>query len=175
MKKISVACLIAPLFIVLSLACGLFGSGSTASEPTKPIAPITVGTDLTSVDLCEAIPQEDIEAVMGRKLSRAPQHFEYYETGGSSGCIYEAEKDADGEAHFGYVVLTPLSEYDNQPLYLNADVSGIGDEAYFNNGADARQLWVKIKDKVAFVVAFGDVENEEGAKAIAKLMVNAIR
>jgi len=175
MKKMSLIHLPALIFILSSLACGLFGSASTVSEPTKPIAPITIGNDLTSIDLCEAIPPEDIEAVMGRKLSKAPEHFEYYETGGSSGCIYEAEKDADGEAHFGYVVLTPVSEYDNQPLYLDVDISGIGDEAYFNNGADARQLWVKIKDKVAFVVAFGDVENEEGAKAIAKLMIDAIR
>lgn len=113
--------------------------------------------------------------MMGRKLDKAPTSFDYYGTGDMSGCWYEAKKDSDGEAHFGYVVLTPLSEYDNQPLYLNADVSGIGYEAYFNNGADARQLWVKIKDKVAFVVAFGDVPNEDGAKAIAKLIVEAIQ
>ena len=175
MRKFSLAHLTGFLFILASLACGLFGSGSAVSEPTKPIAPITIGNDLTSIDLCKAIPTDDIEAVMGRKLSKAPEHFEYYETGGSSGCIYEAAKDANGEAHFGYVVLTPLGEYDNQPLYLDVDVSGIGDEAYFNNGADARQLWVKIRDKVAFVVAFGDVENEAGAKAIAKLMVDAIQ
>jgi hypothetical protein len=173
MKRISP--LLIFFFTLSVLACGLFGSAPTYSEPTKPIAPITIGSDLTSINLCDAIPQEDIEAVMGRKLSKTPEHFEYYETGGSSGCIYEAEKDADGGAHFGYVVLTPLSEYDNQPLYLNVDVVGIGDEAYFNNGADARQLWVKIKDKVAFVVAFGDVENEEGAKAIATLLVTAIQ
>ena len=55
------------------------------------------------------------------------------------------------------------------------DVSGIGDQAYFNGGSDERQLWVKIDDKVAFVVTFGDVPNEEGAKAIAKLLVEAIQ
>ena len=173
MKRIS------PSFIFLSavsiLACGLFSSLPSYSQPTKPISPITIGNDLTSINLCEAIPQEDIEAVMGRKLVSAPEKFDYYETGGSSGCMYDAGKDADGEAHFGYVVLTPLSEYDNQPLYENVDVSDIGDEAYFNNGADARQLWVKINDKAAFVVAFGDVPLEDGCKAIAKLMVAAIQ
>jgi hypothetical protein len=157
------------------LACGLFGSSTIYSEPTKPIEPITIGSDLTSINLCAAIPQEDIEAVMGRRLVRAPERFDYYETGGSSGCMYDAGKDANGEAHFGYVVLTPLSEYENQPLYEEVDVSGIGDEAYFNNGADARQLWVRLKDKVAFVVAFGDLPNEEGTKAIAELLVDAIQ
>jgi hypothetical protein len=175
MNKISHAYLAALLFSLSSLACGLFNSSSSYAEPTKSITPITIGSDLTAIDLCQAIPKEDIEAVMGRKLVSVPERFEYYDTGGSSGCMYDAGKDQDGEAHFGYVVLTPLSEYDNQPLYQNVDVSGIGDEAYFNNGADARQLWVKIDDKVAFVVAFGDVPNEEGAQAIAELMVAAIR
>lgn len=157
------------------LACGLFGSSTSYSDPTKPIAPMSIGSDLTHINLCEAIPQEDIEAVMGRKLVRAPEKFDYYETVGSSGCTYDAGKDADGEAHFGYVVLTPLSEYDNQPLYEDVEVSGIGGAAYFNNGADARQLWVRLKDKVAFVVAFGDLPNEEGTKAIAELLVDAIQ
>jgi len=168
-----------PLFVLTLalplLACGLFASSPTYSEPKTPISPITIGSDLSSIDVCKAIPQEDIEAVMGRKLDKAPSNFDYYGTGNTSGCFYEAKKGSDGEAHFGYVVLTPLSEYDNQPLYQNQDVSGIGDEAYFNNGADARQLWVKIKDKVALVVAFGDVPLEEGAKAIARLLVEAIQ
>lgn len=163
------------LFTLSILACGLFGSSPAYSDPTQPIEPITIGGDLTTIDVCGAIPPEDIEAVMGRKLVKTPERFEYYDTGGSSGCTYDAGKDADGEAHFGYVVLTPLQEYDNQPLYENVDVSGIGDEAYFNNGADARQLWVKLEDKVAFVVAFGDVPNEEGAQAIATLLVAAIQ
>jgi len=60
-------------------------------------------------------------------------------------------------------------------LYQNVAVSGIGQEAYFNNGADARQLWVKMNEQVAFVVAFGDLEKEEGAQAIAKLLAAAIK
>ncbi len=170
MKKIHLVLAICALFLT-SLACG----GTAApKQPTAPIAPITITNDLTQIDLCQAIPQEDIEAVMGRKLDKTPEFFSYYDTGGSSGCQYEAQKDSDGEAHFGYVVLTPLGEYDNQPLYLNVDVSGLGDAAYFNNGADARQLWVKLDNKVAFVVAFGDIALEDGAKQIATLLLAAI-
>jgi hypothetical protein len=73
------------------------------------------------------------------------------------------------------VVVTPVAVYANQPLHLKQDVSGVGDEAYFNNGADARQLWVKIDNKVAFVVAFGDVPKEAGCRSLAKLVANAIR
>lgn len=62
-----------------------------------------------------------------------------------------------------------------QPLYKKTDVVGVGDHAYFNNGADTRQLWVKINGKVTFVVAFGDVANEDGATALGKLVVAAIK
>jgi hypothetical protein len=60
-------------------------------------------------------------------------------------------------------------------LNLNVNVGGFGQEAYFNNGADARQLWVKVNDTVAFVIAFGDVPKEEGAKATAQLLIAAIK
>lgn len=169
--------LILPTLLVLFavLACGLPGQSQTP-EAKAPLAAITVGSDLSQIDVCKAIPQEDIEAVIGRKLTSPSEPFEYSDTPGeTSGCSYQAGKDADGNAYFGYVVLTPISIYNNQPLSENKDVSGIGDQAYFNNGADARQLWVRIGAKVAFVVAFGDAPNEEGAKAIAKLLVAAIQ
>jgi len=158
--------------ILVTLACG---KQATPSEPKAPVAPITLQADLTSIDLCQAIPVEDIEAVMGRKLASDPEFFEYYDTTGSSGCAYDAGKSSDGEAFFGYVVLTPIEAYNNQPLYKDVDVFDIGQEAYFNNGADARQLWVKINDQVAMVVAFGDVPIEDGAKALAELVLAAIK
>jgi hypothetical protein len=161
--------------LVITLACGRSSTVMERREPTVPVAPIVIASDLSAIDVCRSIPSEDIEAVMGRKLVKAPQRFAYYETAGTSGCSYDAGKDATGEAHFGYVVLTPLEEFDNQPLYKNVGVPGIGDSAYFNNGADARQLWVRINGKVAFVVAFGDVPNEPGAIAIAKLVAAAVR
>ena len=158
--------------IISSPACA---GSAVSSEPKTPIAPITISDDLTSIDLCKAIPQEDIETVMGVKLVEAPTRFTYRNAEGTSGCFYKGPTDSDRERHFGYVILTPLEVYDNQPLFQNVDVSGIGDEAYFNKGSDARQLWVKIDNKVAFVIAFGDVAKEAGAKAIAELMVAAIK
>ena len=163
---------IVTLSFLAALACG---QRASQSEPKAPVAPITITGDLQNIDVCRAVPREDIEAVMGRKLVAAPQHFEYYEEKGTSGCWYDAGKDASKEAHFGYVVFTPVEVYNSQPLYNNMPVNGIGVSAYFNNGADARQLWVKVSDKVAFVVAFADVPNEQGAKAIAKLVLAAIK
>jgi hypothetical protein len=149
-------------------------TATSAPLALTPIAPITLGSDLSAIDLCRAIPQANIEAILGRKLAKAPQPTVYDDTPGQSGCAYEAAKDADGEAHYGYVVLTPVAVYASQPLYLDVPVSGLGAEAYFNNGADTRQLWVKIDDRAAFVVAFGDVANEDYEQALAKLLVAAI-
>jgi hypothetical protein len=168
--------IVAALIIFAVLACHYTTTTKTTrSEPKAAVAPITIGSDLARIDLCRAIPKEDIEAVMGRKLINAPKHFEFYETAGTSGCTYDGGKDADGEAHYGYVVLTPLDVYDKQPLYKNVNVGGIGDSAYFNNGGDTRQLWVRMNGKVAFVVGFGDIENEDCAKSLAKLVVAAIK
>jgi hypothetical protein len=159
------------------IGIGLLSCAQTSqtSDPKAPVAPIAIGGDLSKIDVCAAIPKEDIEAVMGRKLDKAPEHFEYYDTAGSRGCWYEAAKDKDGEAHFGYVVFTPISAYNEQPLVKKTEATGLGAAAYFNNGADARQLWVKVNDRIAVVVAFGDVPKEAGAREIAQLVLAAIK
>src|SRR5215472_17434134 len=86
------------------LSCGQV---SSTSAPTVPVASIAISSDLSNVDVCHAIPKEDIEAFIGRKLVKT-QPFEYYDTSGSGGCWYEATKGKDGEAHFGYVAFTPV-------------------------------------------------------------------
>ncbi|HEX2697281.1 MAG TPA: hypothetical protein VHM28_06190 [Anaerolineales bacterium] len=152
-------------------------SGGLTGGPISlvPIPHIALTADLTQINVCQVIPQQNMEALIGRKLDKAPEQFNYYDTGGSSGCTYEGAKDSDGESHYAYVVLTPAAEYNNQPLYLNVSVSGLGQEAYFNNGADARQLWVKVNDQVAFVIAHGDIENEVGMQQLAQLLVAALQ
>src|SRR5712692_9114835 len=57
---------LAALTIIAVLACRQ--TTTTRSEPKAVVVPITIGSDLTRIDLCPAIPREDIEAVMGRKL-----------------------------------------------------------------------------------------------------------
>ena len=172
MNKSRHFCLLAlAALIVLSDA----GCEKLATEPTTPVAPISIGGDLFQIDVCKAIPREGMEALMGRHLVSEPKRFEYYDTKGTAGCSYEAGKDSANTAYFSYVAFTPVEVFENQPLHMNVDVSGIGQKAYFNNGADARQLWVKVNDRVAFVVANGDVAYEDGEKALAKLIIAAIK
>jgi hypothetical protein len=165
--------LIVSIVFILSLsACT--GAGAPA-EPQGPVDPITISDDLTSIDLCKVIPQTDIETVMRVKLAEPPTRYTLRNADGTSGCYYEGPTDSDRERHFGYVILTPLEVYENQRLNQKEDVAGIGDEAYFNKGGDARQLWVKLNDKAAFVIGFGDVAKDEGAQALAKLIVAALK
>jgi len=177
MKFIGIFRLIVPVAVLASavLACGLPVSTSNQSVPNAPIAPITVGSDLTQVNVCTAVPAADFEAALGRKPVGPPQSFNFYGTAGASTCMYDAGKDSNKQAYYGYVVLTPIDAYNNQPLSLNVAVSGIGQAAYFNNGADDRQLWVKVNDTLAFVVGIGDVPDETDLKAIAQLVVAAIK
>jgi hypothetical protein len=165
--------LVVALLAAAALACG--GSAAlTPSAPVAPVGPLRLTDDLTQLDVCGAIPREDIEAVMGRRLSGAPTSTTLGDNPNEAGCWYEAAKDSDGEAHFAYVIFTPVEVYDSQPLYLDEAVSGLGEAAYFNNGADARQLWVKVNESAAFVVAFGDLPREDGAVALARLILDAI-
>jgi hypothetical protein len=59
--------------------------------------------------------------------------------------------------------------------YRHVNVLGTGESAYLNNGTDARQLWVRANGQIALVMVFGDKPNGEGAKAVARLVVAAIR
>jgi hypothetical protein len=164
------------VIIGLTILLPACAAPEVSSEPTEPISPITIGDDLTSINLCDAIPQADIEAVMLVKLANPPSPYVYRYTEGTSGCYYEGSVDnTTPDKQFAYIVLTPLEVYDNQTLYQNEAVSGIGDQAYFNGSPNQRELWVKIDNKVAFVISFGDIPKEEGAKAIAKLLVEAIQ
>jgi hypothetical protein len=157
--------------ILLLTSC----TASASSTPAGPFSPITLTKDLTEIDVCQVIPQADIEAVMGVELVKPPTRYTLRNADGTSGCYFEGPTDSDRERHFGYVILTPLEVFDNQTPNQKVEVSDLGDAAYFNKGGDARQLWVKLNDKVAFVIGFGDVAKEEGAQAIARLLVEAIQ
>jgi hypothetical protein len=165
--------LVVTLLAAAALACG--GTAAiTPSAPTAPVGPLQLTADLTQLDVCAAIPRENIEAVLGRRLSGSPVQTTFDDNPNEAGCAYDAGQDAEGNASFAYVIFTPVEVYDSQPLYLDEAVPGLGEAAYFNNGADARHLWVKVNDSAAFVVAFGDLPREDGAIALARLILNAI-
>jgi hypothetical protein len=140
-------------------------------EPLTPIAPITPlpsSLDVTTIDVCKAIPSAMVEQLLGRKLQGTPESFQYYDADVSSGCQWSAGKDASGEAYFAYAALLPAKDWNPSEVPL---MGGIGDAAYYLNGPDARQLWVLANGKAIIVVGIGDRPDEEGLKHLAAQVI----
>lgn len=152
----------------LLLAVCLTGCGPYVMNP------LTVGDDLSATDVCAAVPVAAVEDAMGRKTVTGPTRTQWASSAATSGCAYDAGKDG-AEARFGYLILVPATVVDEQPLVMKTDVAGLGKKAFFTNGADARQLWVKATDKTGFVVALGDVPREEGCKKLAQMFAGALK
>lgn len=160
------------LLMVTLLLAACAGAGAAESAPAT-MAPFTLPAALDALDLCQAIPPAAVEAALGAPLVAAPQRFAYGDAASRSGCQYDAGADGQGNARFAYVALLPAAAYDEQPP--GAPVSGIGSAAHFSDGADARQLWVKLGDTAALVVAIGDAPNEDGLTALARLVAGAVQ
>ena len=124
------------------------------------------------IDICEAIPTEAWEMVVARPMVGDPTPFDDPSLG--NGCAYDFGKD-DLAAYFSYVTFASEQQFnDALASAVNAEpVTTIGDSAFLNYGADARQLWVRKGDK-AVMVAIGDSENVEGMLLVAPYLVQQI-
>jgi hypothetical protein len=125
---------------------------------------------VTKIDVCKAIPQEEIVKVLGRKLEGHPKPFHFNEARTYSGCEWSAGKDSSKNAYFAYAVIAPVKDYVTNKASATP-VAGLGDEAYTTNGADAQQLWVLINGKAAVMVAIGDRPNPDGAKKLVSYLI----
>jgi hypothetical protein len=123
-------------------------------------------SDLASMDMCQAVPGEFVSGVMGRSLASDPQPFEDDYLG--KGCQYDGGSDSTA-AYFAYVSLAPIASFEDshQNGFKVVDVPELGVQAFTVNAADAEQLWVKLSEDMALVVAIGDVPNPDGARQIA--------
>jgi hypothetical protein len=148
---------------------------STSATPAEMITPKPGTFDLRSFDACAAVPTSVVEQVLGRQLSGKPEKFSFNNKNTDAGCTLDAGKDADKNAYFAYVVAAPVDEYVVNRTPKAEFVKGIVDEAYFVNGADARQLWVLVDGKAAVMVAIGDRPNDTGARNIATEIIKAIK
>lgn len=157
------------ILVVTVLSCG-----GTPAYGDEKVAPIDTRAGIDKADVCAAIPVSLIESVIGAKLKSKPERFSFGDAPGSSGCAYDAGKDAGGAALFGYAVVAPAAAFDAVKGEKTA-VSGVGKSAFFVNRADARQLWAKVDDRATVVVAFGDRPNEKGAIELARRIVAAIK
>ncbi len=146
-----------------------------AGTPGKMITPKPGTFDLKSFDACGAVSISSVERVVGRSLSGKPEKFSFNNKSTDAGCTFDAGKDGDKNAYFAYVVAAPVDDYVANRSSKAEYIQGLGDEAYFVNGADARQLWVLIDGKAAVMVAIGDRPNDTGARELATELIKAIK
>lgn len=109
---------------------------------------------------------------MARPQVGEPAPFEDPSLG--EGCAFDFGSEA-GAAYFSYVTFASEKQFtDALASAVQAEpVTTIGDSAFLNYGPDARQLWVRAKDK-AMMVAIGDQENVEGMVLAALYLIQAL-
>jgi hypothetical protein len=122
------------------------------------------------IDICEVIPQAVLEGTLGRTLTEPGQPFTDPALG--DGCAFDFGKDNSAN-YFAYVTTASEQQFNNALANaVNAEpVTTIGDSAFLNDGADARQLWVRVGDK-AVLVAIGDQENVPAEMIFARYLVD---
>ena len=148
---------------------------ATTGTPAKLITPKPGNFDLKSFDACGAVAIPVVERILGRSLAGKPERFSFNNKNTDAGCTFEAGKDGEKNAYFAYVVAAPVEDYAANRSSKAEFIQGLGDEAFFVNGADARQLWVLIDRKAAVMAAVGDRPNENGARELAAELIKAIK
>lgn len=125
-------------------------------------------------NMCDVLPARIIEAALKVKLVSAPERYSFANDGKNSGCTYDGGKNASGDAVFAYAAIVSTQEFSSNRKGKTDAVPGLGEDAYFVNGADARQLWVLVGNGRAAVIAIGDRPNETAARAIAAELLNQL-
>ncbi len=153
-----------------STAAPMVESQPTAADALPTLVPAQDANGDGAIDICEVIPQSVLESTMGRSLTGPGQPFSDPALG--DGCAFDFGKDSDA-AYFAYVTIGTEQQFTN--ALANAvkaePVTTIGDSAFLNYGADARQLWVRVGKKSA-LVAIGDRENIPAAMIFARYLVD---
>lgn len=144
---------------------------STGSEDSNPLQGMSVpSTD----DLCSLLPKEVLEPLFGQKLSGSPEAFEDDYLG--KGCSYDFGEE-NGAAYFAYISIAPISSF----MDSKNNGSGVTDQPYLSgeafsvDAADAQQLWVKLDENRAVVIAIGDRPNPDLALQLAFILVPLIQ
>ena len=156
----------------------------TPADASQPEQPSSLLPDLTGmipandtngdgvIEICEAVPTEVWEMIMGRPQVGEPTPFQDPSLG--DGCAFDFGSDSSA-AYFSYVTFASEDQFnDALASAVNAEpVTTVGDSAFLNYGPDARQLWVRAGDK-AVMVAIGDQENVEGMMVVAPFLLLAL-
>jgi len=119
---------------------------------------------------CGYVTTAELEEALGATLTESPEEITDDYRGGF-GCSFVGANDSRG-ANFGYIIFPSAEAFDNLHDYV--PFSGVGDEAYLLNGADAQQLWAREDDRYV-MVAIGDVPRTEKSAKLARLILERLK
>lgn len=125
-------------------------------------------------DLCSLLPKELLEPLFGQAIQGDPQSFEDDYLG--KGCSYDFGEE-NGAAYFAYFSIAPISSFTDSKTNGSqvTEQAYLPGEAFSVNAADAQQLWVKLDENRAVVIAIGDRPKPELALQLAFLLVPLIQ
>ena len=148
-------------------ASGGSNNGSSGGEDGPKIAVTPSYTQFRSVKVCEAVPQEKVEKIVGATVSRPAE--EYTIESRDVACWYPFGR-RDSKPVYVIISIGPTLMYQfNRENKVNmlAD-SGLGDEAYTRISGDREELWVLLNGQAAVIVGMVDFDLEQ-ATELAKL------
>jgi len=179
MKKTS------PTMLLILIVLSVIQSGCGGSTPVSTLVSVAEASSVGALDLpdfsawsasqvCQELSSEVVADALGRKLENEPQPFNDPATLGI-GCAYDAGSDGQ-QAYFAYLSLAPGSAYKQTQRAGSEgiEVDDFGLEAFRLYGADAEQLWIKLSDEAALVVAIGDQPNLNAARLLAKSFLESV-
>jgi len=175
MKRTSTPLLLVFLTLTLFLvACGVSDSPLKVEPASVSSLRLPDFSSWSAEAVCKVLSTDTVAEVLGRDLKSKPQPFDDPAYLGK-GCAYDAGKGG-ANAYFAYIALapSPLYEDNRRAGFAVREVNDFGLEAFHANGADAEQLWIKLSDEYALVVAIGDEPNPEGARLIAKTFLENV-
>ena len=156
-----------------------FTQATATEEPTASVldedtSVLSSGTIPSLDDLCSLLPKELLEPLFGQAIQGAPQSFEDDYLG--KGCSYDFGEE-NGAAYFAYFSIAPLSSFTDSKTNGSqvTEQAYLPGEAFSVNAADAQQLWVKLDENRAVVIAIGDRPKPELALQLAFLLVPLIQ
>jgi hypothetical protein len=126
--------------------------------------------EATSDDLCGILPKEIFSPLIGSEMTGNPEPFEDDFLG--KGCSYDFG-EVDGAAKFLYISLAPMTSFEASEETGNnvTAVPFLPEDAFTVDAADAQQLWAKLDNERALVIAVGDEPQPELALQLAFLLV----
>lgn len=134
----------------------------------------STGVGLPEGNLCSLLPKEVLTQIIGREPATAPTAFDDDTQG--KGCTYDFTTDI-GETLVVTYSVAPISSFDDLKDYGSQVASQLllGLDAFTIAEADGEQLWVKLNDSKALLIAINGQPNQDLALQMAIVLIPLVQ